>query len=149
MAKYRQTRFNNVSLQGAFQQRDNQTNATNTADTFIKTFEIPLPRVASAAAQTTVVEAGTKWLQILSAVIVVDVAEVTGTTKTISVGIGAGAANVLAATSVAAATVVGTPVTAAIPVTSSTNKFTYTLGSANFAEFQGRAIVTAICASVL
>lgn len=149
MAKYRQTRFNNVSLEGPFQQRDPQTNSTNTADTFIKTFEIPLTRVASTAAQTTAIEAGTKWLQIISATIVVDVAEVTGTTKTISIGIGAGAANVMAATSVAATGAVGSPVTAAIPVTSSTNKFTYTLGSNNFAEFQGRAIVTAICANVL
>lgn len=149
MAKYRQTRFNNVSLQGAFGQKDAATNSTNTADTFIKTFEIPLTRVASTAAQTTSIEAGTKWLQIISATIVVDVAEATGTTKTISIGIGAGAANVMAATSVAAAGVAGSPVAAAIPVTPSTNKFTYTLGSNNFAEFQGRAIVTAICANVL
>jgi len=149
MAKYRQTRFNNVGLQGAANQRDNQTNAVNTADTFIKTFEIPLARVASTAAQTTAIEAGTKWLQIISAAIIVDVAEVTGTTKTISIGIGAGAANVMAATSVASTGAVGSPVVAAIPVTSSTNKFTYTLGANNFAEFQGRAIVTAICANVL
>lgn len=149
MAKYRQTRFNNVSLQGAFGQKDAATNSVNTQDTFIKTFEIPLTRVASAAAQTTAIEAGTKWLQVLSAAIIVDVAEVTGTTKTISIGIGAGSTNVMAATSVAATGAVGSPLTAAIPVTSSTNKFTYTLGSNNFAEFQGRAIVTAICANVL
>jgi len=149
MAKYRQSRLTNLGLQGSLGQRDNQTNTTNTADTFIKTFEIPLTRVASAAAQTTVVEAGTKWLQIISAVIVVDVAEATGTTKTISVGIGGAAANVMAATSVAATGAVGSPVVAAIPVTTANNKFTYTLGSANFAEFQGRAIVTAICANVL
>ena len=149
MAKYRQSRLSNLGLQGSFNQRDNQTNTTNTADTFIKTFEIPLTRVASGAAQTTVVEAGTKWLQIISAAIVVDVAEVTGTTKTISIGIGGAAANVMAATSVAATGAVGSPVVAAIPVTTTNNKFTYTLGSANFAEFQGRAIVTAICANVL
>lgn len=147
MAKYRKTRFNNINLQGAVDQKDPATNSVNTADTFIKTFEIPLTVVASAAAQTTAIEAGTKWLQVLSAVIVVDVAEVTGTTKTISVGIGAGAATVLAATSVAATGVVGSPVVAAIPVTPSTNKFTYTLGSNNFVEFRGRAIVTAVCAN--
>lgn len=149
MAKYRQTRFNNVSLQGAFDQRDNQTNTTNKSDTFIKTFEIPLPRVASAAAQTTVVEAGTRWLQVISAVIVVDVAEVTAVAKTISIGIGGAAANVMAATSVAATGAVGTPVENAINVTTANNKFTYTLGGADFAQFQGRAIVTAICANVL
>ncbi len=147
MATQRTTRFNSVGLQGARSARDSATNSTNTADTFIKTFEIPLTVVASAAAQTTAIEAGTKWLQVLSAVIVVDVAEVTGTTKTISVGIGSGAATVLAATSVATTGVVGSPVVAAIPVTPSTNKFTYTLGSNNFVEFRGRAIVTAVCAN--
>ena len=149
MAKYRQSRLTNLGLQGSFGQRDNQTNTTNTQDTFIKTFEIPLTRVASGAAQTTVVEAGTKWLQILSAAIVTDVAEAGGTTKTISIGIGGAAANVMAATSVAATGAVGSPVAAAINVTTANNKFTYTLGSADWTTFQGRAIVTAICANVL
>jgi hypothetical protein len=147
MATQRTTRFNSVGLQGGRSARDSATNSTNTADTFIKTFEIPLTVVASAAAQTTAIEAGTKWLQVLSAVIVVDVAEVTGTTKTISVGIGGSATNVLAATSVSSIGVAGTPVAAAIAVTSGTNKFSYALGSANFVEFRGRAIVTAICAN--
>jgi hypothetical protein len=141
------SRLRNLGLQGAVGRTDYASNSINTADTWVQTFEIPLTVVASAAAQTTAIEAGTKWLQVLSAVIVVDVAEVTGTTKTISVGIGAAGNNVLAATSVAAATVVGTPVLPAIPVTPSTNKFTYTLGSANFVEFRGRAIVTAVCAN--
>jgi len=148
MSKYRQTRFNNISLQGAQGQKDTQTNATNTADTFIKTFEIPLTRVASGALQTTVIEAGNKWLQVISACVVVDVAEATGTTKTLTVGIGGAAANVLAATSVAAVGAAGTPVEAAINVNSTNNKFTYTLGSADWTTFQGRAIVTAICANV-
>ena len=147
MATQRTNRFNSVGLQGGRSARDSATNSTNTADTFIKTFEIPLTVVASAAAQTTAIEAGTKWLQVLSAVIVVDVAEVTGTTKTISVGIGGSATNVLAATSVSSIGVAGTPVAAAIAVTSGTNKFSYALGSANFVEFRGRAIVTAICAN--
>ena len=147
MATQRTTRFNSVGLQGGRSARDSATNSTNTADTFIKTFEIPLTVVASAAAQTTAIEAGTKWLQVLSAVIVVDVAEVTGATETISVGIGGSATNVLAATSVSSIGVAGTPVAAAIAVTSGTNKFSYALGSANFVEFRGRAIVTAICAN--
>lgn len=149
MAKYRQTRYNNVSLQGAFGQKDAATNSVNTQDTFIKTFEIPLTRVASAAAQTTTIEASTKWLQVLSAAIIVDVAEAVGVTKTISIGIGGVSTNVMAATSVAATGAVGSPVTAAINVTTANNKFTYTLGSADWTAFQGRAIVTAICANVL
>jgi CRISPR/Cas system type I-B associated protein Csh2 (Cas7 group RAMP superfamily) len=131
---------------GRFRSNRFSTNSVNTK-TLSSTFEIPLTVVASAAAQTTAIEAGTKWLQVLSAVIVVDVAEVTGTTKTISVGIGGSATNVLAATSVSSIGVAGTPVAAAIAVTSGTNKFSYTLGSANFVEFRGRAIVTAICAN--
>ena len=149
MAKYRQTRFNNISLQGSFGQKDAATNSVNTQDTFIKTFEIPLTRVASGSAQTTAIEAGTKWLQVLSAVVVTDVAEATGTTKTLTVGIGGAAANVLGATSVAAIGATGTPVLPAINVNSTNNKFTYTLGSADWTTFQGRAIVTAICANVL
>jgi hypothetical protein len=116
------SRLRNLGLQGAVGRTDYASNSINTADTWVQTFEIPLTVVASAAAQTTAIEAGTKWLQVLSAVIVVDVAEVTGTTKTISVGIGAAGNNVLAATSVAAATVVGTAVLPAIPVTPSTKQ---------------------------
>jgi CRISPR/Cas system type I-B associated protein Csh2 (Cas7 group RAMP superfamily) len=143
------SRLRNLGLQGAFGRTDYASNSTNTADTWIQTFEIPLTVVASTATQATTVTAGDKWIQILSAVIVIDAAEVTGTTKTISVGIGGSATNVLAATSVAAIGAAGTPVTAAIAVTSGTNKFSYALGSANFVEFRGRAIVTAICANVL
>ena len=147
MASQRTTRFNSVGLQGGRSARDSATNSVNTADTFIKTFEIPLPRVASGALQTTNIEAGTRWLQVLSAVIVVDVAEVTAVTKTISIGIGGAAASVMAATSVAATGAVGSPVLPAINVTAANNKFTYTLGGADFAQFQGRAIVTAVCAN--
>jgi hypothetical protein len=149
MARYRQTRFNNISLQGPFGQKDPATNSVNTQDTFYKTFEIPLPRVASAAAQTTTIEAGNKWVQITNAVIITDVAEATGTTKTISIGIGAAGNNCINAASVAATGVSGQHVSAAINTTPSTNKFTYTLGSADFTTFQGRAIITALCANVL
>ena len=149
MAKYRQTRFNNVSLEGAFGQKDAATNSVNTRDSFIKTFEIPLTRVASGALQTTNIEAGTKSIQVISAYIDVTTAEAGAVTKTLTVGIGGAAANVLGATSVAALGAVGTPVTAAIPLTSSNNKFTYTLAGADFTTFVGTAIVTAICTNVL
>jgi len=149
MAKYRQTRFNNVSLQGAFGQKDAATNSTNTVDSFVKTFEIPLTRVASGAAQTTAIEAGNKSVQIIGAQIIVDTAEAGGTTKTISIGIGGAAANVMTATSVASTGSIGSPVMAAINTNSSNNKFTYTLGSADWTTFVGKAIVTAICTNVL
>jgi hypothetical protein len=69
------SRLRNLGLQGAVGRTDYASNSTNTADTWIQTFEIPLTVVASAAAQTTAIEAGTKWLQVLSAVIVVDVTQ--------------------------------------------------------------------------
>lgn len=145
MAKYRKTRFNNINLQGAVDQKDPATNSINTVDTFIKTFEIPLTRVASAALQTTNIEAGTKSIQVLSAYIDVVTAEATAATKTLTVGIGGAAANILGATSVAATGAVGTTLLPAIKLTSANNKFTYTLAGADFAEFVGKAIVTAIC----
>lgn len=149
MAKRRTTRFLNVGLEGGFGQRDSQSNATNSRDAYIKTFEIPLTRVASAALQTTNIEAGSKSIQIISAYVDVTTAEATAATKTLTVGIGGAAANVLGATSVAATGAVGTPVTAAIKLTTSNNKFTYTFAGADFAEFVGTAVVTAICQDVL
>lgn len=145
MAKQRSTRFNNVGLQGSLGQKDSATNSVNTVDSFIKTFEIPLTRVASAALQTTNIEAGTKSIQVLSAYIDVTTAEATAATKTLTVGIGGAAANILGATSVAATGAVGTTLLPAIKLTSANNKFTYTLAGADFAEFVGKAIVTAIC----
>jgi hypothetical protein len=149
MARQRTTRFYNINLQGPYGQEDTATNSTNTRDTFIKTFEIPLTRVASGALQTTNIEAGTKAIQIISAYIDVTTAETTAATKTLTVGIGGAAANVLGATSVAATGAVGTPLFPAIPLTSSNNKFTYTLAGADFATFVGTAIVTAVCTNAL
>lgn len=149
MAKRRQTRFNAISLEGSFGQRDSQSNGTNTRDTFLKTFEIPLTRVASGALQTTAIEAGSKSIQVISAYIDVTTAEATAVTKTLTVGIGGSAANILGATSVAATGAAGTTLLPAIPLTSSNNKFTYTLAGADFTTFVGTAIVTAICSDVL
>jgi hypothetical protein len=149
MARQRTTRFNNINVQGSFGQKDPATNSVNTRDTFIKTFEIPLARVASAALQTTTIEAGTKSIQVISAYIDVTTAEATAATKTLTVGIGGAAANILGATSVAATGAVGTTLLPAVKLTSANNKFTYTLAGADFAEFVGTAIVTAICSNVL
>lgn len=149
MAKRRQTRFNAIGLEGGFGQRDSQSNGTNARDAFIKTFEIPLTRVASGSLQTTNIEAGTKSIQVISAYVDVTTAEATAVTKTLTVGIGGAAANILGATSVASTGAVGTPLLAAIPLTSANNKFTYTLAGADFAQFVGTAIVTAICTDVL
>ena len=149
MTKYRQSRLTALGLQGSLGQRDNQTNTTNTADTFIKTFEIPLRAVASSSAQTTVVETGNLSIQVISAYIRVITPETVGTTKTLTMGIGPGASNVLSATSAAVAGCFGSPASAP-PVTNltpSTNKFNYTLGSADWSDFVGVAIITAICAN--
>lgn len=140
-----QSRLNSLGLQGSKRQKDSKSNSVNASDTYIKTFEFPILAVASGAAQDTNIFAGSKVVQVLSAYIEVDTAEVTGTTKTVSVGVGGVANNVLNGASVAAVGVVGTPVTAAIPTTTANNEFTFTLGSADFAELVARAVVTCIC----
>ena len=149
MAKPRFNRLFNINVQGPYGQKDTQTNSVNTRDTFIKTFEIPLTRVASGALQTTNIEAGTKSIQVISAYIDVTTAEVAAATKTLTVGIGGAPANILGATSVAAVGAVGTPLLPAITLNSTNNKFTYTLAGADFAQFVGTAIVTAICSNTL
>lgn len=149
MAKPRFNRLFHINVQGPYGQKDTQTNSTNTRDTFIKTFEIPLTRVASGALQTTNIEAGTKSIQVISAYVDVTTAEVAAATKTLTVGIGGAPANILGATSVAAVGAVGTPLLPAITLNSTNNKFTYTLAGADFAQFVGTAIVTAICSNTL
>jgi hypothetical protein len=140
-----QSRLNSLGLEGSKGHKDSKSNSVNRKDTYIKTFEIPLPVVAAATAQDTGIFAGSKVVQVISAYIDVKDAEATGTTKTVSIGIGGAGNNVLNGASVAAVGAVGTPVAAAIPTTSSNNEFTYTLGSDDFAELDAIAVVTCLC----
>lgn len=138
------SRLRNLGLQGAYGRKDYSTESRNTADGYYVTVEIPIVRVASTAAQTTEVTPSlkAKIVQVVQAILVTTTAEVTSTTKTISIGIGAAGNNVINAASCAALGGSGQHVSAAINVTPSTNKLTYTLGANNFAEFTGYAIVT-------
>ena len=140
-----QSRLNSLGLQGGKRQKDSKSNSVNASDTYIKTFEFPVVAVASAAAQSTGIFAGSQFVQVVSAVILVTTAEATAATKTVSIGIGAAGNNVLSGTSVAATGAVGTPVEAAIPTTTANNEFTYTLAGADFAQLVATAIVTCVC----
>ena len=140
-----QSRLTSLGLEGSKGHKDSKSNSVNRKDTYIKTFEIPLTVVAANTAQNTGIFAGSRVVQVISAYIDVKTAEATGTTKTVSIGIGGTANNVLNAASVAATGAVGTPLLPAITTTTANNQFTYTLGSANFAELDAVAVVTCLC----
>lgn len=111
-------------------------------DSYIQTFEFPVVAVASGAAQDTGIATPDTFLQVISAVLVVDTEETTGTTKTVDIGTTSTAAGVINDADVSVAGVVGTPVTAALV---GGGNFTYTLGSADFAELSAFCVVTALC----
>lgn len=140
-----QSRLNSLGLQGGKGNKDSKSNSSNGKDTYLKTFEFPITRVAATTAQNTGIYAGSRAVQVISAYLDITTAEATGTTKTISVGIGGVGNNVLNGTSVAATGTVGTPVAAAITTTTSNNQFTYTLASNNFAELVATCVVTCLC----
>ena len=113
----------------------------NISDPYIKTVEFPVDAIASGSAQDTGVPTPSKSMQVISSYIEINTAEATGTVKTVDIGIN-GQGNVIqAGTSVAAAGAAGAPVQGAISVSSSTN-FTFTLGSADFAELDATCVVT-------
>lgn len=140
------TRLRNLGLQGPFNRKDYSTESRNLADSYIVTVEFPITRVASTSAQNTGVfpSPKSKFVQVLSAFVVTTTAEVTGTTKTVSIGIGASGTNVVSAAPVDQVRATGSPLTSVINVNNTNNFFTYTLGANNFAEFTGYAVVTCL-----
>ena len=94
---------------------------------------------ASGAEQDTGVSAPAGIIQVISAYIVVDTAEVTGTTKTVDVGIVGQPAVFLNDEFVSATGPVGAPITTVI---SGGANFSFTLASANFAELVSRCVIT-------
>ena len=134
MAEKISSRINSLGLQGRTGV------STNTKDSFIKTYEFPITIVASTSAQSLGVVAP-KSVQAISAYIIVDAAEVTGATKTVSVGVVGAAASFLSAIDVSSTGAVGTPVTAALDNTAGAT-FAYTLGSADFAELDATVVLT-------
>lgn len=101
-------------------------------------FEVDLAVVASGAAQTTGILLPPS--QILSAFVYVQSPEVTGTTKTVSVGFAGGAGTeVINAADVSATGITGSlanPANAPLGT-----EITYTLGSADFAELKARVVI--------
>lgn len=132
-------RFNRVGFSGS------KDTSRNQKDTFTETFEFDLAVVASTDPQDSGVKVPAGIVQAVSAYIDVEAAEATGTTKTVSVGVGGSANNILNGASVAAVGGVGTPVAAAINTTTANNELTFSLGSADFAELAGRVVVTLHC----
>jgi len=133
------TRYSAIGLAGK-KESDN-----NSKDSFVKTFEFDINAIASGSEQDTGVAAPAGSIQLLSAYIEVATAEVTGTTKTVDVGIVGQPAVFLNDASVAATGPSGTPVQAAI---SGGANFSFTLASANFAELVSKCVVTVIATDV-
>lgn len=130
------TRFTRLGVAGR------KDSANNSQDTYLQTFEFPVVAVASGAAQDTGVPVPTGTFQTVSAYLLINTAEVTGTTKTVTVGTTTAAGSILGATDVSATGPEGTPVQAA---TAGGGNFAYTLGSANFAELDAVCVVTLLC----
>jgi hypothetical protein len=131
------SRYNSIGLSGG------KSSYNNSLDTYIKTYEIPVFAVASSAAQDTGINAPTKFFQVISAVLNIDTAEATGTTKTITLGVTDDGDAILSATNVSATGVIGAANGSAV---AGGGNFTYTLGSDDFAELDAKAVVTLLCA---
>ena len=131
-----QTRFNRIGLAG-------RKSAKNVKDPFVQTIEAPIVAVASAAQQDTGIPLPDGGIQEISAFIKVDSPEVTGTTKTVNVGVFGGSATAfLSAADVSTVGVTGETLISA--VNTSDDTIGYTLGSANFAELEGTLVLTII-----
>ena len=135
------TRFNSIGLSG---RKDSD---KNVVDSYTQTVEFPITVVASGAAQDTGIPCPEASIQVIGSYIRINVAETTGTTKTVDIGITGTEAAAQSATDVSSAGTAGTAVVAALSSSTSTN-FTYTLGSADFVELDATAVVTFIGADV-
>ena len=129
------TRYKAVGFAGR------ESGTKNQKDSFVKTYEFDINAVLSGAEQDTGVAAPSGFIQSISAVIVVETAEVTGGTKTVDVGIVGQPAVFLNNSSVASTGPVGTPITAAI---AGGANFSFTLGSADFVQLEARCVITVV-----
>ena len=134
------TRYNEVGLAGrnpgnaATDQRDQGTSS----DPFLRQFVIEIPRVASAAEQTLDFTMPANAIGV-SGFLRVRTAEATGTTPTVDIGDSVGGATSLAS-ALAAGAVANVPLETP-NVNLSGAALTYTLGSADFAEFEGELVL--------
>lgn len=128
------TRFTKVGLSGRTGV------STNTLDSFIQTFEIPLAIVASTAAQDTGIAAPANG-KLLGGFIKVDTAEVTTASPTITLGVD-GATGTIGVGDVDAVGLKDLPNQDGY--TGGTGNFTYTLSDTTFAEFAGSAVITVL-----
>ncbi len=130
------TRFTKVGLSGRTGV------STNTQDTYIRTYEIPVTAVASAAEQDTGIAAPTGFIQVISALLVVTTAEATAAVKTLDLGTTSGSGDdALDGVSVAALGPVGTPSTDAFV---GGGNWSYTLADDDFEELEAVAVVTVL-----
>ena len=130
------TRYSKLGLSGR------QGTSKNTQDSIMTTYEFPVKAVASASAQPVGIVAP-KTVQAIGGYLKVNTAEVTGTTKTVSVGVVGAAAQFFATMDVSSTGPVGTPVTA-VYNNSAGAEFAYILGSADFAELDATMVIWVI-----
>ena len=131
------TRFLKIGLAG-------RKSATTSSDPIAQQFTIPVTIVASTAEQDTGIEMPTGAAEVSVGVNVLT-AEVTGTTKTVDVGITSNADALIDASDVSATgylTRTGGAGELPFPVNVSGTNITYALGSTDFVELKAEIVVT-------
>lgn len=117
----------------------------NVLDSQIISYEFPIKATLDNAQIDTGIPIG-NIAQLISGFIKVDVAEATGVTKDIDIGVTGGSGNVFMLNVNAAATgVFGTPITTVVD-TSTNNTVSYRFGSADWVEFEGTLHLTFLLA---
>ena len=115
----------------------------NKTDSKLVTYEFDIEATANGSQINTGIRIDS-IAQVVSAFVKVDTAEVTGTTKTLNVGVyGGTAAAFLSAVNCSTTGPKGTPVTL-VQDTSTNNTIGYTFASGNWAEFKGVVSLTMI-----
>jgi hypothetical protein len=132
------TRFNALGLSGS------KDSTFNIGDHYIRFIEFPLPRVASTASQDTGIPLPTNTFLSLSAYVVTTTAEVTGTVKTIDIGTDSLETAIITDADVSSVDPdQGTSFSQHVQA-GAAETYHYRLGSADFAEFEGYAVIVVV-----
>ena len=119
--------------------------ATGKSDAFQKTYELRVPVVASGAEQTIDITFPNRAVLDIG-MLNVFVAEVTGTTKTMNIGTDATNASSIES-AISTATVGTQHITGGLVL--SNDKITYTLGSADWVEFEGEIVIRVLASDTV
>ena len=131
------SRFNRVGTSG------NRGTVSNVVDSYVETFELDVTAQTGSTTLTTDVILPSH-IQSIGAFVIVDTAEVTGTTATLTVGFSGETDALMGATSCGALGTVGSP-TAAGAANPNGETLLVTFGSSDWEEFVGRLVIKCVC----